>query len=144
MPKFKTGFLLGALAGTCYVLLTTKKSGPERIEGFANYSKDVTGATQDMQHAVKRLGSALTDLQKEIKETLQPTVKDITDEVNDFQFQTEAHSKALQTQLDQIASTIDDINRDAKNGDAKAADAGTPTADGANEPSAKDSDNAAE
>lgn len=25
MAKFKTGFLLGALAGTCYVLLTTKK-----------------------------------------------------------------------------------------------------------------------
>lgn len=129
MAKFKTGFLLGALAGTCYVLLTTKKSGPERIQSFADYSKDVTGATEDVQHAVKRIGSALADLQKEIKETLQPTVKDITDEVTDFQFQTEAHSQALQTQLDQIASTIDDINRDASQADKPAPDRADAAAD---------------
>ncbi|MFD1392767.1 YtxH domain-containing protein [Lacticaseibacillus jixianensis] len=126
MAKFKTGFLLGATCGTMYALLTTKKSGPQRIESLANYSRDVTGATEDVQHAVKRLGSALADLQKEIKETLQPTVKDITAEVTDFQFQTEAHSKALQAQLDNIASTIDEINHDAHSADENAPEAAAP------------------
>ena len=108
--KFKTGFLLGAIAGVAYGLLTAKKTGPQRLQSMVTYSDDLTHATTDVQHAVTRFGHALSDLKQEIQTTLAPNLKDITDSATDFAFQTEAHTKAMQAHLDTIAEAMADIN----------------------------------
>lgn len=40
--KFKHGFLLGALTGTVYALLTAKKTGPQLQQEIAAYFEGLT------------------------------------------------------------------------------------------------------
>ncbi|WP_125702880.1 YtxH domain-containing protein [Lacticaseibacillus daqingensis] len=111
--KFSTGFWLGVVCGTGYALFTTKRTGADRQQAIAHYVDDVTGATQSVQQSVRRLGNAVTDLQRELKDTLAPNVKDITDAVTDFEFQTQAHTDALSEHLETISAAADQMAADA-------------------------------
>ncbi|WP_179395155.1 YtxH domain-containing protein [Lacticaseibacillus absianus] len=111
--KFSTGFILGALAGTTYALLTTKRSGPARQQALAHYVDDVTGATQDVQSAVQRFGAAVTALRQELKDTLAPNVEAINDAVTDFSFQTQAHTDALTEHLEAISGAAEALQPEA-------------------------------
>ncbi|WP_461212963.1 YtxH domain-containing protein [Lacticaseibacillus sp. GG6-2] len=111
MAKFATGFLLGAVIGTGYALLTAKKSGPQRQAHAAAYVDSLTQATNNVQSAVKRFGNAMADLRHELDDTLQPAMADIQSSVNDFEFQTKPHVNALNNSLEklgQAAQTLDD------------------------------------
>ena len=102
MAKFKTGFLLGAAIGTSYALLTAKKSGPQRQADAAAYVDTLSHATTDVQAAVKRLGTALSDLRREVATTLQPAMNDIQASVDDFQFQAQPHLDAISDSLERL------------------------------------------
>ncbi|MFD1431950.1 YtxH domain-containing protein [Lacticaseibacillus yichunensis] len=129
MAKFGKGFLLGAVAGTLFALLTAKKSGPERQRAIADYVDDVTSATGDMQHATTRLGNAIKDLQRELKETLQPALKDISDDVTDFQFQAEGATAAMQEHLDAIEAAAGPLTDLTASDDALAGQSDGPSSE---------------
>lgn len=112
MPKFKTGFLLGAMLGTTYALFTTKKSGPTRIHQIAQYFSTLTDATGDVQHAVTRFSSAVEAVKHEVDTTLKPNLKDISDRVDQYEFQTEARMKNVNDHLENIEDATGSLSGD--------------------------------
>ena len=114
MAKFTTGFLIGAVIGTGYALLTAKKSGPERQAHAAAYVDTLTEATTGVQTAVKRFGTAMTNLRHELDETLQPAMADIQSSIDDFDFQTKPHVNALNDSLEKLGQAAETLDAHAE------------------------------
>ena len=108
--KFSTGLLIGGITGTVYALLTAKRTGAEQQQAIAQYFTDVSGATQDVQQAVTGLGDAINNLKHEIDTTLAPAVKDITDSVEVFDFETSARMQNIQEHVDVIDSAVNKLS----------------------------------
>jgi len=109
--KFRTGLLLGSLAGVAYGLLTAKRTGVEQQHAIAQYFTDVSHATTDVQQSVSGLGEAISHLKQEIDETLAPAVKDITDTVDVFEFETEPRVQSIENHLETINSAVEDLSK---------------------------------
>lgn len=106
---FGKGLVIGAVIGTAYVLLTSQKTGKQRQEGVANYFGDLTHATNDVSKNVKEFQRAMANLKQEIELTLKPTVTDIQQTVQDFQFQAQPRLDQLQATSEQLQDDLNDM-----------------------------------
>ncbi|QVI33696.1 hypothetical protein BVJ53_02810 [Lacticaseibacillus chiayiensis] len=107
--KFRHGLLLGAVVGTLYGLLTAKKSGPQRQREIAAYFNGIaTGVTQ-VRHSINRLSQTLTNLSVEVDQTLKPAMKDITNSVETFEFETAPRTAAIQEHVDKINEAVNEL-----------------------------------
>ncbi|KRM72900.1 YtxH domain-containing protein [Lacticaseibacillus brantae] len=111
MMKFRTGFLLGGLAGVAYGLLTAKRTGVDQQQAIAQYFTDVSQATGNVQRSVSGLGDAISRLKQEIDETLVPAVKDITETVDVFEFETEPRVQSIENHVETINSAVEDLSK---------------------------------
>lgn len=114
MAKFTTGFILGAAAGCAYALLTAKSTGAQKQQHAAAYVNDLTQGTDDLKRAVTRFGAALQSLKQQSETVLKPTLADIEQSVQDFEFQTQPRITAINEHLDVIEKATEQLG-DTKN-----------------------------
>lgn len=107
--KFRHGLLLGAVAGTIYGLLTAKKTGPQRQQEIAAYFNGVANGVTQVRQSINRLSETLTNLSAEVDQTLKPAMKDITNRVETFEFETAPRTAAIQEHVDKINDAVNDL-----------------------------------
>ncbi|MFD1466375.1 YtxH domain-containing protein [Lapidilactobacillus mulanensis] len=99
---FGHGLLLGAVLGTAYVFLTSKKTGPQRQHEVNNYVNDLTSETKSAAKNVKEFQKALKNLKNEIELTLKPTVSSIQHDLTEFQIDTEPRLNRIKSMTDKF------------------------------------------
>lgn len=104
--KFKHGFLLGALTGTVYALLTAKKTGPQLQQEIAG----LTDGVGQVRESVAQFSQSLTHLSDELNNTLKPAMKDITDRVETFEFETAPRVDAIQKHVENINDAVSNLD----------------------------------
>ncbi|WLV76905.1 YtxH domain-containing protein [Lacticaseibacillus parahuelsenbergensis] len=107
--KFRHGFLLGAVAGTIYGILTAKKTGPQRQQEIAAYFNGVANGVTQVRQSVNHLSETLTNLSAEVDQTLKPAMKDITNSVETFEFETAPRTVAIQEHVDNINEAVNEL-----------------------------------
>lgn len=104
--KFRDGFLLGALTGTIYGLLTAKKTGRQRQQAIAAYFNGIATGVGQVRQSINQVSAALTQLSAEVDQTLKPAMKDITASVETFEFETAPRTEAIKEHMDNINDAI--------------------------------------
>lgn len=117
--KFRHGFLLGAVAGTIYGILTAKKTGPQRQQEIAAYFNGVANGVTQVRQSINHLSESLTNLSAEVDQTLKPAMKDITNSVETFEFETAPRTDAIKEHLDKINEAVSDLGTKAPTSTAK-------------------------
>ncbi|MFD1672721.1 YtxH domain-containing protein [Agrilactobacillus yilanensis] len=109
MANFSKGLLLGALIGSAYGLLTTKKTGPQRIRSLTEYVGAVTDASIEFQGSLAEVKRAVADLSHELQTTAKSAAEDLNDTMNTFQFETEPRIKQINAEVEELNDSLNQM-----------------------------------
>ncbi|WP_125767080.1 YtxH domain-containing protein [Lapidilactobacillus wuchangensis] len=107
--SFRKGLISGAIAGTAYILLTTKKTGLQRQHHIRQYFDDLTTSTKNLTQSVQHFKNALGSLQKEFKGTAAPTIAALQKDIEDYQFQMQPRVEQLTEDATKLQDKLNDL-----------------------------------
>ena len=110
--SFRKGLMTGAIAGTAYILLTTKKTGLQRQHHLRQYFDDLTTSTQHLTQSVQRFKKALGHLQHEVKTTAAPTIAALQQDIEDYQFQMQPRVEQLTDDATKLQDKLNTLQPD--------------------------------
>lgn len=109
MAKFSTGFLTGLVLGGLYGLLTTKKTGPQRLESVSNHLTDLAAAGADFTQSLGAVKAASHRLSTELQTTAKSAAEDLNKTMDSFQFQTEPRIKQINAEIEDLTDTLSEV-----------------------------------
>lgn len=109
MAKFSKGLLLGTLVGGTIGLLTTKKTGSQRIHDLSHYLGSIAIAGGEVQSSLVEVKEAMADLTHELETTAKSAAEDINSALDTFQFEAEPRIKQINAEVADLNDSLDQI-----------------------------------
>ena len=109
MKGFIKGILFGSLVGGIGGLLLAPRSGKETQEKIREELDDWTDLKDNYDESLARFKQSLADFQDTAEATIEPFVKGINRDLNNFAFQAEPRLEQIQKQLEKIQEELPDL-----------------------------------
>ena len=90
--------------------MTAKKTGPQLQQEIAAYFEGLSDGVGQVRESVAQFSQSLTHLSDELNNTLKPAMKDITDRVETFEFETAPRVDAIQKHVENINDAVSNLD----------------------------------
>ncbi|HEO8421487.1 YtxH domain-containing protein [Niallia sp. FSL W8-0635] len=112
--SFLSGFLIGGIAAGITTLLTTPYSGKEVRKVCSDNGKAFLQHIQELKIDLNEIKDSVKTVTVEGKTVLSDFIKDLKLSIETWQEEVKPHQELLQQELDELQSTINELENDLK------------------------------
>lgn len=112
--SFLSGFLIGGIAAGITTLLTTPYSGKEVRKACSENGKAFLQHIQELKIDLNEIKNSVKTATVEGKTVLSAFIEDLKLSLETWQVEVKPHQELLQQELDELQSTINELENDLK------------------------------